>query len=152
MAETPPPAQSGQQPIIDVAPDSSRVARKRTSQSKKASLAVASQPGAYVITQHINRKMRIYPLSEAEVKSLALLHTASTGMISLGCSLLTFCIGLRFDLDVDPAAPGKAVLEAQLFFYTCIPLGLIFLLLGFGAAWYRRSELKTILDQTEAAG
>jgi hypothetical protein len=111
------------------------------------SISTAGAPGARLNTEHMQRTMRAWPLTEVEVNSLTTLSTQATVFFAVGSATLGLPIGIwtnrLFATSLSPEASVACnILAPVLLFFAVVFFGL-----GFKAWSDRKSEWQSIKEQ-----
>ena len=130
-------------PAVDASP------QVTVTKPKRGAASSGKERGAYFSPVHAERIVKVYPILETEMKSLGLLNTLATTLFSIGTGLLTFCVGLHFDISIESGPTTAARNEVHLAYAICITLGVLALIGASVAACYRHSELAKILSESQ---
>ena len=108
-----------------------------TGEPVMASFKTESQMGAVYHTTYMERRVKIYPLQESELRMVGMFNTLTSVFLSVGSGLLTFGLGLTVQAIFTDKLSGTA----EALTYVVAPLCFVLALVFFGLAeWARRSR------------
>lgn len=108
------------------------------------------EAGALLRTQHMERAVAVYPITDSEINELRTFDTFATIFWSVGCGFLTFAGGLVFDVSIDmPNAQVTA--SAYGWAILCGIIGVVFAALAIWATWRKKSAFGRIRQQSTEA-
>lgn len=101
------------------------------------------ETGALLRTEHMERSVRVYPITESEMNELKLFDTLGTLFWSAGCGFLTFAGGLVFDVSID-MPDARVTASAYGWATLCGIIGAVFAGLAIWATWRKKSAFSQI--------
>jgi hypothetical protein len=118
-------------------------------ESTKAGI-VTSQPGAAHLPLYMVRQVKIYPIQENELNSLALLSNVFTGVMTIAGGVVGFLVSILWDMATSPEESKRTI--GMPVAIVCV---VVILACGAIAIWSRQnrgSELARILSESRSLG
>lgn len=105
--------------------------------------------GAVYKPLHVERKVKIYPIQEYELKSIAMLNTTATICCSVASGAFVYMLSVIWDMAAT--SDEKTDKTGWAFILVCVIVMLTSLGFATYCWWCQKSQLKDILSQTNAA-
>jgi hypothetical protein len=102
--------------------------------SAEPDISVASLPvgaeGATIVQVSAQRQMRVFPISESELRNLGFLNGLTAFFLALAGSAFTTALSIKIGVNIESGTmTDKAELLDGLGFVVCLVVGLVFLIL-----------------------
>ena len=124
---------------------------KRKSSEKRGQGAVTfPREGAVFHTYHMGRTVRIYPITEGELKTISIMNTLAIVFFSIGSALLSFALGIIVNCAIDGQLTEVANTLLRVVAPICGVLGIISYVIGILALVTRKSELGRISKESSS--
>lgn len=105
--------------------------------SKKNVLEIVRGPTCTTVP--MEREVKTYTLFESELKAISLFNTLTTVCFAVTSGLVSFAIGIRIDLALEPEPTPEAKTMISVLCLVFVSLAVISAAIG-GLAWKRRRD------------